>query len=78
MTCRGSDTEMTGNLADLEPNGNLIDATFDGYKLSLDPLATYQVDIESGRCLDAGLSLGLGWNLLAVFEIDVLPCCWKI
>ena len=44
MTCRGSDTEMTGNLADLEPNGNLIDASFDGYKLSLDPLATYQVD----------------------------------
>ena len=49
MSCGGGDTEMTGNLADLEPNGNLIDAGFDGYKLSLDPLATYQVDIESGR-----------------------------
>ena len=82
MTCRGSDTEMTGNLADLEPNGNLIAATFDGYKLSLDPLATYQVDIESGRCLDAGLSLGSDGICLPFSKLMFCRAagteCWKI
>ena len=45
---------MTDKLTDLKPNRSLIDAHFDGYKLSLDPLATYQVTIESGRSLITG------------------------
>ena len=52
---------MTDKLTDLKPNRSLIDAHFDGYKLSLDPLATYQVSIESGRSLTGLSMVGNAW-----------------
>lgn len=72
MATNMTQTQKSAGLVELKPNSTLLDPNFNGYKLSLEKLPTYELSVKTGGL---GLTNNHNYATHANLKFDHIVMC---